>query len=286
VQTIDKVLVDAKDILQRAKVDNSALDARLLLQFVLAMKHEELLCHSKRILTAEEQKRFLILISKRAQRQPLSHLIGKREFWRDEFIVSEAVLDPRADSETLIEVVINLFPQNAKLNILDLGTGSGCLLLSLLRELPNAQGIGGDVSEAALMVAKQNAENLLLANRVEFTLSNWFDNLKDRKFDLIISNPPYIPTEDIKILEPEIHFEPITALDGGIDGLDDYRAIADRVGDYLLGDGKIIVEIGIGQENYVRDIFSASGLCFLKEEKDLAGVIRCLVFDKGTPSFD
>ncbi len=285
-QTIDKVLVDAKDILQRAKVDNSALDARLLLQFVLAMKHEELLCHSKRILTAEEQKRFLILISKRAQRQPLSHLIGKREFWRDEFVVSEAVLDPRADSETLIEVVINLFPQNAKLNILDLGTGSGCLLLSLLRELPNAQGIGVDVSEVALMVAKQNAENLLLANRVEFMLSNWFDNLKDRKFDLIISNPPYIPTEDIKILEPEIHFEPIGALDGGVDGLDDYRIIADGLGDYLQTNGKIIVEIGIGQEGDIRQIFLDNGFECLQQKKDLSGVIRCLAFEKRSPSFD
>jgi release factor glutamine methyltransferase len=207
--------------LQEAKVESASLDARLLLEHVTRLSREQLLYQLDQPMTPEYYSDYQSIIAHRANRQPIAQLIGKREFWGMEFKVSEATLDPRPDSETVIEAVLSRIPdRNAPLTILDLGTGTGCLLLSLLKELPAARGTGVDTSETALLVAKENTLRFGLQARTTFVTSHWCDKVENR-FDIIVANPPYIPSRTIETLSPEVaRFEPKHALDGGEDGLD------------------------------------------------------------------
>ena len=216
------------------------------------------------------------IIDRRKKGEPLSKILGHRGFWRGDFIVDENVLDPRADSETLIQAVLEKFPdKNQSLRILDLGTGSGCLLISLLMEYPNATGIGVDVSEKALAIARKNAiKNAVMA---EFILSDMIKLPVDLgDFDLVISNPPYIPTKDIELLDKNVRdYDPVLALDGGEDGLDFYRIIAD-----IAPAPAVFVEIGIGQAQDVQQIFESKNWQLWGTKKDFGGIIRVLIFKK------
>ena len=216
------------------------------------------------------------IIERRKMGEPLSKILGHRGFWRGDFIVDKNVLDPRADSETLIQAVLEKFPNKTQsLRILDLGTGSGCLLISLLMEYKNAIGIGIDISKKALEIARKNAlKNGVQADFILSDITNLPRNLGG--FDLVISNPPYIPTKDIEGLDKSVtRFDPILALDGGEDGLDFYRVIAN-----ITLAPALFVEIGIGQESQVEQIFKEKNWDLWDTKKDFGGITRVLIFKK------
>jgi release factor glutamine methyltransferase len=207
----------------------------------------------------------------------VSRILGMREFWGLPFAVTPATLDPRPDSETLVETALDLLRETAEPRILDLGTGTGCLLLSLLHERADAQGTGIDISDEALAVAASNAARLDLSARVSFRRGNWTDGIGGR-FDLVISNPPYIRRGDIEALEREVReHDPLLALDGGEDGLDAYRALAAAIPDVLTQTGHAVIELGEGQGEAVRAIFESAGMAVLRIVPDLAGIPRALV---------
>lgn len=220
-------------------------------------------------------------IKRRLAHEPISKIIGKKGFWKSEFITTTDVLDPRPDSETLIEAVLKYCPQK-DYRILDIGTGSGCLLFSLLDEYPNARGIGIDKSKNALSIAQKNRQNRSaeLVQKDFFNL-NWIDDLG--KFDIIISNPPYIPTKDILTLDPDVReYDPLLALDGGEDGLDAYRSIAEGICHLLNENSFLFLEIGIYQAKDVISIFKKKGLTHIETFRDLSGIERILTFQKKT----
>jgi release factor glutamine methyltransferase len=268
--------------LQQARIETASLDARLLLQHVLGVEYGQWLSGSVGTLTSRQYETYLGLIEKRKNRQPLAQLVGKREFWDWVFTVTPATLDPRPDSETLIEAVLEKFRDlRANLRVLDLGTGTGCLLLTLLKLFPNASGVGVDISDAALNVARKNGDALGLTQRVQWVNSCWAEGVEGI-FDIVISNPPYIPTQTIATLAPEVRdFEPMLALDGGADGLSCYRAIIPQLQRLLAPEGLAVLEIGIGQEKDVTEMVVNSQLAVNKVRPDLAGIPRCILIEQG-----
>ena len=218
-------------------------------------------------------------IERRLKYEPLFKIIGRRGFWKGEFLTSPDVLDPRPDSETVIESVLKHFPNQKKsYRILDIGMGSGCLLYSLLDEYPAAVGVGIDVSQKALKVAEQNRGNRKAdLYQKDFFNSDWVKDLG--LFDIIVSNPPYIPTKDIDSLAPEVRlYDPMSALDGGADGLDAYRALAKSVGTILKPDGLLFLEIGTGQAKSVTGLFQKDGWQLVEIISDFGQIERVLVF--------
>ncbi len=228
-----------------------------------------------------DEARFEELLQRREAREPLSQILGERGFWEHDFIVNQHVLTPRPDSEVLIEEVLKILPDKEKpYQFLDLGTGSGCLILTLLHEYPNATAIAVDKSSEALDVAKRNAHKLDLQNRVEFQEGNWAEGLTEA-FDLVISNPPYIPMRDYEGLMPEVRdHEPIMALVGGEDGLDFYRTISAQAPAILQQGGWLIFEVGIGQANQVAALAEQNGFDLHKIRQDYGGVERAVVLRK------
>lgn len=261
-----------------AGIVSAMLDARLLMQHVLGCDHAGLIQQAQHVLTSDEQTQFDALLARRLTREPLSHIVGVRAFWKDEFAVNASVLDPRADSETLIEAVLDEVPDRlARLRILDLGTGSGCLLLSLLREYPHATGVGVDISEAAARVAQRNANALGLSARADFMVARWTDALQSN-FDVIMSNPPYIAQQDIAALEPEVNgYEPHLALSGGADGLDAYRCLIPQIALHLAPCAMAVVELGFGQGAQVAALAECARLRVKDIRNDLAGVPRAMM---------
>ena len=275
--SLQSLVKEASDILRQADVKDAKRDASLLLAHVLNEDVGYLYREADRLLTEEERGTFRQLINRRAAREPLSHLTGHREFWSLDFLVSGEVLDPRPDSETLIEAVLVAKKQGIiPHSILDLGAGSGCLLLAILSELPAATGVGVDINEAALEVARENARRLEMENRAGFHLGGW-DVEFGKKFDLVISNPPYIPTKDIEKLQSEVRdFEPRLALDGGRDGLDCYRAILANIRNMLCPGGQLVFEVGIDQASDVGRMMDGAGFSTPEFHKDIAGIDRCV----------
>lgn len=230
-------------------------------------------------IAAEALARFDALIARRADHEPFAYISGEREFWSLPFRVTPATLIPRPDTETVVEAALAFLRMrgNPSARILDLGTGSGCILLALLSEVPGATGMGVDASAAALEVARHNAETLGLTGRATFRQSNWTENVSG-VFDLIVSNPPYISDRDIPSLDRDIaQYEPITALSGGADGLDAYRAIAAAARPFLAPGGGIALEVGFGQADAVVELLRCGGLDLASTHADLAGIPRCVV---------
>jgi len=277
--TVATALQGAARRLHAAGIDSARLDARLLLGAVLSLEAPALIAHPERALTAAQGARFLDLVERRCRRQPLAQLLGRREFWSLAFRVTPDTLDPRPDSETLVEAALACVPdRSATLRILDLGTGTGCLLLSLLHELPQAVGTGIDCSEAALAVARTNAADLGLSDRATFRRGDWVDGLRGT-FDLVVSNPPYIAHADIDGLMPEVaRHEPRLALDGGADGLHAFRAIAEGIAGLMVPAAYLVIEVGDGQSDSVAAIFAVAGCACKARRDDLAGRARCLTF--------
>lgn len=282
--TIQSVYRDAVGTLKGVGVASPELDARILVSVAAGISHAHFIADPGRILSKEESDRFGTLLARRVEREPVSRILGSREFWGHDFLLSPETLDPRADSETLVQAVLEAIPtwrrNRETLRILDLGTGTGALLLSLLSEIDGASGIGTDISPEALLTAQRNAGRLGLRNRAGFVATSWFDGLCGT-FDIVVSNPPYIPREEIPKLAPEVTlFDPIAALDGGPDGLECYRRIAAGLAQHLKPGGLVAVEVGKGQDGQVAGLLADVALGATMEEprrhRDLAGIVRCL----------
>lgn len=276
-ETIAGAQLRARKALIAADIDGSALDARLLLQAATGLTFENLIANSQDEISNVDLVKFDALLRRRLAHEPVSRILGAREFYGRNFGVTADVLDPRADTETLVELALTLLrPSQTKL--LDLGTGSGVLAITILSERPLMRGVAVDLSPEALAVVKINAVALGVQDRLQFRQGSWFAGLRGQ-FDLIVSNPPYIVASDIEGLGEEVKkFDPRLALDGGQDGLEAYRAIAKGAGDYLAIDGLIIVEIGADQMADVSAIFKESGFHLADERKDLGGHVRALAF--------
>lgn len=277
--TVGAALAEAADTLLRAGIDQARLDARLLAAHALNLTPEQVFGYPEKRLAATELDCIRALTARRCRHEPLALITGEKEFWSLPFCVTPATLIPRPDSETLIEAVLSTYPDRAaSLRILDLGTGSGCLLLALLSEFQSATGLGTDQSEAALAIARRNGGTLGFANRATFVCADWNQDLGLLgHFDIVISNPPYIPDGDRTALSADVvEFEPHDALFAGADGLKDYRTLAPLVPALLNEGGHVYFEIGIGQAGDVKDLMTRAGIAPITEQVDLAGIPRCL----------
>jgi len=336
---LSAALRQAEQKLAAESIDSPALDARLLVEHALGLDRTALFSQSQRLLTETESQNIDTLISRRAAHEPVARIIGMREFWSLPFGINEATLEPRPDSETLVETVLKLLRQvdevgnggvspplaggmkgglidtgdlltnpppsppvrlrqeaSARpdanrveaqrrrasgrgaetIHLLDLGTGTGCLLLSLLHELPNASGMGIDFAPRAVEQARENATRLDLTQRVTFKTGNWLDNITGT-FDVILSNPPYIPAAEIPSLMPEVReHDPIAALDGGDDGLDVYRHLIPRLRPFLNPKGFVIFEVGQGQADAVAALCSTNGFTNVSKYRDFNQIERCV----------
>lgn len=279
IRTLACALGDGARRLTAAGIDTPRLDARLLLAHAVGVEHADLIrCRDDR-LAEETEEAYGALIARRAMGEPVARIVGEREFWSLPFVLGPETLDPRPDSETLIEAALAAFPDRGRVSrILDLGTGSGCLLLAALTEFPKARGTGLDIAAGALETAKINAERLDLTARASFIAGGW-DAAPAGPFDLILANPPYIPSGRIAGLPREVRLhDPRTALDGGADGLAAYRALAPAFGARLSPQGVAIVEIGENQAEAVERIIMAAGLTPVGRRADLAGRDRAILF--------
>ena len=274
--------------LRNIGIDSANLDCRLLLSESLD-EYKTIYNHQNIYISEKEIKKFKNLIQQRLSGKPVSRIINKRSFWKKEFELNDAALDPRSDSETLIETVIEYYPEKLEfLKIIDLGSGSGCLGLSLLDEYSCSEVSFFDTSKESLEIVKTNAKNFDLLERSKYINLDW--NIRDwdkklmkiennMKYDIAISNPPYIPTNDIKALRKEVKkYDPFIALNGGKDGFDSYRSILSNLSNIVKSNGKIFLEIGKGQEDYVTKIAAKNGLFPKEYKKDLSGVIRVIIF--------
>lgn len=278
-RTVGDAVRAATGRLDRAGLPGARLDALLLVGHALGLAPDALRRDPGRALDAAARGRLDALLARRADAlEPVSRIVGRREFWSLPFALSPATLDPRPDSETVVEAVLaRIADRAAPWRLLDLGTGTGCLLLALLSELPGATGLGIDVARDAVATAAANAAALGLDGRARFVVDDWSAGVTDR-FDWVVANPPYIPTGAIDALAPEVsRHDPRAALDGGVDGLDAYRALAPLLPDRLAAGGKVALEIGAGQLGAVADLLARRGLAVEAVETDLADRPRCIV---------
>ncbi|MSO75191.1 MAG: peptide chain release factor N(5)-glutamine methyltransferase [Alphaproteobacteria bacterium] len=274
--TIEGLLGGATRVLATAGIEAARAEARLLLAHVLGFPREALLRDSRQPVERASAYRFEALIERRKRREPIAYLTGTREFWSLGFDVTPATLIPRPESETLVEAALErIGPREGAYRVLDLGTGTGCLLLALLSELPGACGVGVDLSKEALDIAQGNARRLDLAARVAFRCGSWGEGL-DERFDLIVSNPPYIAESEAPTLPPDVaSYEPKGALFGGPDGLSAYRALAPDLARLLTPEGIAVIELGAGAAAAVSAVLAAAGLAEIARRRDLAGIVRC-----------
>ena len=262
---------EAKRRLQAAGVDSPVIDARLLVEAAAGATRADILAEPRRAVSADQMAALEAYLVRRESREPVSHILGAKGFWKILLRVTPAVLTPRPDTETILDVVLPLFAEHEAFNVLDLGVGSGAVLLAILAERPAARGLGVDTSEEAIAVARENAANLGLAGRAALMRGDWTAGLYDGQFDLVVSNPPYIPTGEIATLAPEVRdHEPRLALDGGPDGLDAYRELAPQILRVLAPGGRFAVEIGPDQAGAVETLFHDAGAEALSVTKDLA----------------
>jgi release factor glutamine methyltransferase len=264
-----------------AGIDEPQADARILAAHTLGLNRAQIISQGERIIDTQEAEAMSAHAVRRISREPVSRILGSREFWGLNLTIDSSVLDPRPDTETVVEAALDWITtrhlKNEKLRVLDIGTGSGALLLALLWELPAAHGVATDKSIAALTLARSNARNLAFADRCTFIACNFTDALRG-PFDLVVSNPPYISSEEIRGLAPEVRdHDPLIALDGGDDGLTAYRAIAADASRLLAPQGRLVVELGQGQADSVSAIVRSAGLTIETPiRRDLAGVNRAL----------
>ena len=269
--TLVKAWNAAKDRLKTLQLDQPAIDARLLLEVAADVTRTDIITDPYRVLTEAQMATLEDFLNRRARREPVSHIIGRKGFWKILLQVNKNVLTPRPETEVIVDEVLKAFPEQMSFNMLDLGVGSGTILLAILAERPAGKGLGIDVSEDALAVARENAANLDLAGRVALMRGDWTSGLGDESFDLVVSNPPYIATHVIETLEPEVRdHEPRIALDGGTDGLDAYRVLAGEILRVLKPGAMFAVEIGYDQSADVEALFKDAGAQNVKTIKDLS----------------
>lgn len=276
--TLGAAVALAAGRLAECGIDSPRRDARRIVALAAGLPESIVLGYPERPLDPAAQRCFTALLERRAAREPMARLAGRREFWSLDFALSPATLEPRPDSEALIEAALDRLPdRSAALRVLDFGTGTGCLLLAVLSELPNAVGFGIDLVPEAVAQARRNAASTALDSRAFFAVGRWGEAIAGG-FDVVLANPPYIPSGDIASLMTEVaRFEPRVALDGGDDGLDAFRALAPALAGLLRPAGFACIEVGAGQADAVVALFSGAGLDLAGRHSDLAGIERCLV---------
>lgn len=275
-KNIERQLSSARSVLAPVAGANAALEARVLACHAWSMTPEALVLAGRE---ARDAAALDALVARRATHEPVSQIVGEKEFWKDRFLVSRDVLTPRADSETMIELLLRCRPDTqAVLRFVDLGTGSGCLLLSALREYPKALGIGVDQSADALEIAQRNLDRFGFNDRAILLQSDWCSNLLG-SFDVVLANPPYIPTANIATLDADVReFEPHAALDGGADGLACYCSIFGQIAPFLKPNALLLFEVGQGQAQDVAALGESAGFSLLEITNDLAGIGRVVAF--------
>ena len=277
---IQTLLNQASKTLKQLSNTSSKLDSEILLSKIIKKNRQYLILNSNEELKKENIKSFDYLVKRRKKGEPIAYLINKKEFWKQNFYINQNVLIPRPDTETLVEETLKLFNVNSKLNMLDIGTGSGCILLSILKERRNFFGTGIDISKKAINVARFNAKMHQLSNRVKFYNSD-VDKFLIGKYDLILSNPPYIRRQDLKYLEIDIKgFEPKLALDGGKDGFSKITKVISKTSSLLKRNGRFILEIGFGQKNRILNILEKNNFFINKVLKDYGKNDRCIISTK------
>jgi release factor glutamine methyltransferase len=265
---------DIRRLLTDAGIESAAIEARMILKYVLTITDSDLIRGDINVSTEESQAVHRLIHRRIHNSEPLTRIFGEREFWGLPFRVTPDVLDPRPDTETIISTALNIFKKSPPKTILDLGTGSGCILISLLHEWKDSSGVAVDRSPAALNVAKDNAQRNNVADRIAFIEGDWMHEI-NQPFDLIVSNPPYIPESDIATLDREVkNHDPILALSGGKSGLDAYKTIFSTLKLRLNPSGRALFEIGFGQAKDVTRLAEDSGLFVIRTLPDLAGILR------------
>ena len=274
---IQTLLNQASKTLKQLSNTSSKLDSEILLSKIIKKNRKYLILNSNEELKKENIKSFDYLVKRRKKGEPIAYLINKKEFWKQNFYINQNVLIPRPDTETLVEETLKLFNVNSKLNMLDIGTGSGCILLSILKERRNFFGIGIDISKKAINVARFNAKMHQLSNRVKFYNSD-VDKFLIGKYDLILSNPPYIKQKDLKYLEKDVvGYEPKLALDGGKDGFSKITKVISKASYLIKKNGKFILEIGFGQKKKILSILKQNNFFINKVVKDYGKNDRCVI---------
>ena len=267
-------------ILKTSNTPNPHLDSEILLSESINKDKKHIILNSKETLNSKQLESFNSFIERRRNGEPIAYLINKKEFWKDEFYINENVLIPRPDTEIIIEQVLKIYSKNSQLQILDIGTGSGCIILSILKERKNFYGTGIDISKKSINVSKFNAKKLKLNNRVKFYNSD-VDNFKIGKYDVIVSNPPYIEFLSLKYLDRDIvNFEPRLALSGGFDGFSIIRKVISKANVLIKKKGKLILEIGFNQKKKVKEILKKEGFYINKTIKDYGNNDRCIISTK------
>jgi len=269
--TLVKTWKAGRERLEAGSIDQPVIDARLMLEAAADVSRVDIITDPHRLLSGEQMAAFDGYIDRRLRREPVSHILGRKGFWKIMLSVTPHVLTPRPDTEVIVDEALKAFPEGMAFSMLALGVGSGAILLAILAERPAAKGLGIDISEEALAVARENAANLDLDNRVALLRGDWTAGLGDATFDLVVSNPPYIATDEIETLDPEVKdHEPRLALDGGPDGLDPYRLLAPEILRVLKPGGLFAVEIGHTQSAAVESLFRKAGGTQVRTIKDLA----------------
>ena len=259
-------------------IETPELDARIILKEVLSLDDKDLILKDSLDIPDEMIEEIIAIESRRLNGEPISKIFKKRDFYNSTFLISNDVLDPRPETELIVEIANNFIDKNEVKNILDLGTGSGCILLSILKENKMINGLGIDLSKDAISIAKQNSKKLNLETQSNFLVSNWMSSV-NYKYDLVVSNPPYIASEDIKKLSKSVKiYDPILSLDGGDDGLNSYRLIASDLKRVVSKNALIIIEIGYNQSLQVTDIFKKNDFKLIKKYNDINGLDRVLTF--------
>ena len=277
---IQTLLNQASKTLKQLSNTSSKLDSEILLSKIIKKNRKYLILNSNEELKKENIKSFDYLVKRRKKGEPIAYLINKKEFWKQNFYINQNVLIPRPDTETLVEETLKLFNVNSKLNMLDIGTGSGCILLSILKERRNFFGTGIDISKKAINVARFNAKMHQLSNRVKFYNSD-VDKFLIGKYDLVLSNPPYVKRQDLKYLEVDVKgFEPKLALDGGKDGFLKTTKVISKTSTLLKRNGRFILEIGFGQKNRILSILKQNNFFINKVVKDYGKNDRCVISTK------
>ena len=277
---INSALNKGSKILREKYIPNSQLDAEILMAQTIKKDRKYILLNSKRLLNKHDLDNFNKLIEERSLGKPVAHLINRKFFWNSEFFVTKNTLIPRPDTELIVEKVLSLTKQKNKINILDIGVGSGCILLSILKERKDFYGIGIDISEKCLKISKINAIKLKISSRLKLYKSD-IDKFDLGKYDFIVSNPPYIKKNELKYLDRDVaEFEPKLALDGGLDGLSEIRKVIKKSSELIKKNGMFILEIGFDQKNKVINILKKEGFYINSTLKDLAKNDRCIVSTK------
>ncbi len=277
---INNAILEAKDLFIKNNIKTPQLDSEILMSLTIKKTREKIILESNRILSQEKYLLFQDYVKQRLKGKPIAYLTGKKEFWKYEFLVSKDVLIPRPDTELIIDQVLSLTKYKNRLQVLDIGVGSGCILLSILKEKKNFHGIGIDVCKKSLDICKINTLNLKIKNRVKFFKSD-IDNFNYGKYDLIISNPPYIKKNNIRYLDKEIvKFEPKKALDGGLEGLSEISKVINKSSELIKKNGNLVLEISYDQKNKVVKLLKDKGFYINKVIKDYAQNDRCVVSTK------